>query len=66
MGRASVMLHLDQSLLLGKGFHKAGYQHPTDPDLCVKIVINQAIDATKQFKRELKHNSALQKRFGTK
>lgn len=60
------MIDLDQSLLLGKGFHKACYQHPTDPDLCVKIVINQAIDATKQFKRELKHNLALQKRFGKK
>lgn len=54
------MLYLDESLFIGKGFHKATYMHPQDTNLCIKVMINSNVDAVKQLKRELKHNTQLQ------
>jgi len=56
------MIFLNEGLFLGQGYHKATYQHPHDPSLCIKIAINSNKDAKKQLTRELKHNISLQKK----
>lgn len=60
------MIQLDESLFLGKGYHKAAYQHPSDSNICVKVMINDAIDAKKQLHREINHHLVLQKKWNTR
>ena len=34
------MLHLEDSLVIGKGAHRVCYRHPLDQDKCIKVANN--------------------------
>lgn len=53
------MLHLDDSLLLGKGLHKAAWRHPEDDSRCIKIPY-KANDA--ELRHELQYRRSRQRR----
>ena len=52
------MLQIDTSLFIGKGTHREVYIHPGNPDLCIKIVID---DHFKEARREQNYLRLLQK-----
>jgi len=53
------MLHLDTSHYVGKGLHRVCYAHPSEPQLCVKVVVHGNDQETK---REYSYYQHLQKR----
>ncbi len=52
------MIYLHKTQLIAKGRDRACYQHPTDPDLCIKV----AIKPEKQSKRERSYLDYLHKK----
>lgn len=53
------MITLDESLYIGKGWHKRTYLHPQDPHKCIKIVYRLPMD---DVTRELRYRELLEKR----
>jgi len=56
---AMQMIELDKNLLIGKGWHRECYQHPENPNLCIKVVVN---GSPKESLRELAYYKQLTKR----
>lgn len=53
------MIHIDSSLLIGKGYHRECYVHPEDENLCIKVVVH---GDSREGEREQKYYEQLQKR----
>lgn len=60
MKKSSSQLYLDDNLLIGKGKVRNVYQHPTDPDKCIKITFNK--DRNRSVKREIRYLRLYQRR----
>lgn len=52
-------IHLTENLLLGRGAHRECYQHPTNMNLCVKVVYNLSNGGEKELRRELSYYNKL-------
>ncbi|WNC67916.1 YrbL family protein [Thalassotalea nanhaiensis] len=55
------MITIDESLLIGKGAHRACYHHPSDDSLCIKVLFRQDINQ-KAIRREIEYYQRLKKR----
>jgi len=54
------MIELKKSTPFGKGLHRECYQHPSDDNLCIKVVVN---GNDKETKREQAYYRFLEKRL---
>ncbi|MDO4178968.1 MAG: YrbL family protein [Phascolarctobacterium sp.] len=54
------MITLTEDLRIGKGVEKIAYFHPSDPNICVKIIYSKAKEAAKVIARELQMSTKIQ------
>jgi len=52
---AMEMIELDKKLLIGKGWHRECYQHPENPNLCIKVVVNGGPEESLREQAYYKH-----------
>jgi hypothetical protein len=53
------MLYIDPATLIGKGLHRECFEHPADPDKCIKIVVAGDSD---ENRREARYYTMLGRR----
>lgn len=58
--KANEPIQLTDNLFIGKGTHRACYQHPENASLCIKVAYNDG--GVIDFKREIKYRHILQRR----
>lgn len=55
---ATQIIHLSENLVIGKGRDRICYEHPADPEQCIKI----SIKSNKQSKREVRYFNYLKRK----